>query len=856
MKKSLVAIIALLMVTFTSLPIPAQRVNVLDANVKLGKRTVRYANTAAFSDGRGVWLEWKTENESKNLGFYVYRIVDGERELVSPMFIAGAYMQAREEQITSGSYSFFDRFGDVNSTYVLESLNLNGQKQYSNLIQTQYINDLTTIAGISSAQLISQSENVSPETLKSESVLPPDLAAEVDAAASEPDPATQLWVASQAGVKIGVRNEGLHRVSRASLQANGFDVNAPVNLWQLYVNGVEQPIIVGAGGSYIEFYGRPIETLDSRTQIYYLVVGTQNGKRIGTTSRRRVGSDSVVSESYSQSFIKKEQLTYSSNVFNGDVENFFGTLIVGTGGTVNFNVSGVDFSQTMSSIDITLQGHSTVSHQATVKLNGSDLGTISGSSFNSYSKHFDFPTSLLREGANSLQFIPLNSSGDVSLFTSLKLNFARHYKADQNRLSFYVPNFKGSYIENFTSSNIRVFDTTNPAAPLLVAGLPIEQSGGTFRVHLPSNRGRVMYAVEDASILQPASLVANIPSSLKSAGHQADLLIISHKNFFVQAEEWAAYRRQQGMKVEVLDVEDIFDEFNYGVTRADSVRTFLQYTKDNWEIAPNYVLLIGDATYDPKNYFGLNANFVSTRLVDTVFSETGSDETMADFNDDGLAEIAVGRIPARDTATVTLAFNKLKAFELTVATGLNRGAVFAYDLPDGYDFQGLSTRLANQLPTGVPRTMIGREMPNANTQIMNSINGGPFIVNYSGHGNLGVWATTGFFSNIHASQLTNNNLSFFTLLTCLNGYFINPTDSLSEFLLKNPNGGGVAIWASTGLTTPDVQETMATRFYNRLAAGNIPRIGDLIKDAKTSINSGRDVRLSWALLGDPTMRVR
>ena len=95
------------------------------------------------------------------------------------------------------------------------------------------------------------------------------------------------------------------------------------------------------------------------------------------------------------------------------------------------------------------------------------------------------------------------------------------------------------------------------------------------------------------------------------------------------------------------------------------------------------------------------------------------------------------------------------------------------------------------------------------------------------------------------------------MLTCLNAYFVEPTNlSLGESLLFAPNGGAVAVWASTGLTTPDVQEVMARRFFNKLSEGNITRLGDLIKDAKTSIPYGRDVRLSWALLGDPMLKVR
>lgn len=95
------------------------------------------------------------------------------------------------------------------------------------------------------------------------------------------------------------------------------------------------------------------------------------------------------------------------------------------------------------------------------------------------------------------------------------------------------------------------------------------------------------------------------------------------------------------------------------------------------------------------------------------------------------------------------------------------------------------------------------------------------------------------------------------MLTCLNGYFIHPVNNgLSESLLKKSNGGAVAAWSSTGLTTPDIQEVMARRFFKQLGIGAMNRIGDLITDSKTVVTGGRDVRLSWVLLGDPTLKVR
>lgn len=860
MKKFLTAMALLLAFMTMYSPVSAQKSKFLQPTVKIKANPMTFSEARSFSDGRGAWLEWKTENESKNLGFYVYRINGGERELISPTLIAGANLQTREEKTTSGTYSFFDRDGDINSVYAVESYSIYGQKRLTDSIQTQYVNDLKTVAGFSSEELQNQARDAKPVVLGNDSVLPEDLAIEAANVSLPPDPVTQRWVAAQSGVRIGVKTEGFYRVSRAELQTAGFDLTAPTNRWQLYVNGVEQAINIGGSGDYIEFYGRGIETLYADTQTYFLVVGTTDGKRIGNMIRRRV-SGSVISKSYSQYFYKKERAVYLQALLNGDAENIFGSVVSADSGMVTFNLSGVDYTSPTASIDLTLQGVTRTNHQTKLFINNTEVGILEGANFSSMTGRFTFSTGILNEGSNTLRMITLNNVpgniSDNSLFDSLKINFARRYLADQNRLSFYVPNYKTSYAENFSSSNIRVFDTTNSDTPILLNGLTVEQSNGTFRVNLPSNRSRIMYAVENSGLLTADSVSSNNPSTLSTPAHNAEMIVVSHKDFLTQANDWANYRRTQGLTVEVVRIEDVYDEFNYGVLSADCIRNFLEYAKNNWQTPPKYVLLLGDASYDPKNYLGTGGNFLPTRMVDTVYSEAPSDETMADFNNDGLAEIAVGRIAARDAAAVTLAYNKLTAFEQTIGQAHSRNALFASDLPDGYDFEGVSNRLCAQLPATINCVKINRGQPNAAADLVTSLNQGKFLVNYAGHGNSAVWAAPGFFSGSQAGQMTNgNNLSIFTMLTCLNGYFVQPTDSLSEILMKNPNGGAVSAWASSGLTTPDIQEIMATRFFNQMNVGNLTRIGDLIKDAKTTINSGRDVRLSWILLGDPAMKVK
>ncbi len=92
-------------------------------------------------------------------------------------------------------------------------------------------------------------------------------------------------------------------------------------------------------------------------------------------------------------------------------------------------------------------------------------------------------------------------------------------------------------------------------------------------------------------------------------------------------------------------------------------------------------------------------------------------------------------------------------------------------------------------------------------------------------------------------------------MNCLNGYFQDVfTESLAESLLLSPNGGAVAVWASSGLTSPDPQFQMDKVFT---AAAFMPgeRLGDAIQTAKSAITDA-DVRRTFILFGDPMVKLK
>jgi hypothetical protein len=125
-----------------------------------------------------------------------------------------------------------------------------------------------------------------------------------------------------------------------------------------------------------------------------------------------------------------------------------------------------------------------------------------------------------------------------------------------------------------------------------------------------------------------------------------------------------------------------------------------------------------------------------------------------------------------------------------------------------------------------------------------------------GHGSAEIWRGSVFTAD-DAEGLTNGNrLPFFINMTCLNGFFQDVfADTLAESLLKAVQGGAVAVWASSGLTMPDHQTGLNKELYRLLFNGERLTIGEAVMRAKRSADD-RDVRRTWILFGDPSMRLR
>jgi hypothetical protein len=308
----------------------------------------------------------------------------------------------------------------------------------------------------------------------------------------------------------------------------------------------------------------------------------------------------------------------------------------------------------------------------------------------------------------------------------------------------------------------------------------------------------------------------------------------------------------------VANVEDVYDEFSCGTHTPQAIKDFLSLTRSGWSKAPAYLMLVGDASYDPRDYLARGKwDLVPSKTVDTFYMETSSDDSLADFNNDGVPEISVGRLPARSVAEANLIVSKIVNFS---PANIPQSAMMVADKPIDYDFEYFSEQLIPLLPgtMSIQRVYRAKQPSDAatRTEIINKFNAGQVLVNYSGHGNIDIWGGSVFTSSDALALTNGNRLPFAVVMDCLNGFFADPAlEGLAESLLKAPNGGAVASFASSGLTIADPQHAMGKKMFQLLYTGAPMAIGDASRQSKSATND-LDVRRTWILFGDPTLKIR
>lgn len=414
----------------------------------------------------------------------------------------------------------------------------------------------------------------------------------------------------------------------------------------------------------------------------------------------------------------------------------------------------------------------------------------------------------------------------------------------------------------------------------------VERKDGGFQLTFEDNVTSPVgyFAVERNRYAEVDHILPAKPSVIGNPANQADYIIISHSDFINGIQPLAAFRRSQGLSVMIVDVEEVYDQFNHGIFNPLALQKFLRYTYNHWRAPkPIYVLLVGDAHYDYKGATvkryreALNRDYDLHPIYVPTFhgwapasGETAMDHRFVTVSgDDPLPDMFIGRLPVQLPQELDDMVKKIIDYEAKRQPGLWQGRLMQVadnevDNVGDDIFERASEQLIEEhIPVGYDtRKVYLRQIGSperANQAILRTIDEGVLIAEYSGHGGTQTWTDEGIFRIADTEDLRNVHLPFIITTTCLNGQFDQPLQfggrSLSEQFLMG-SVGAIGVLSATRLTFATVNAEFDKNLFTSIFTVKPPTLGAIIADAKTQFMMTAPQlwipgAMQYTLFGDP-----
>jgi uncharacterized repeat protein (TIGR01451 family) len=827
-----------------------------------------------------VLLTWKTGGEARNLGFNVYRELSGNRVRMNPSIIAGSalLMSGALPKHSGRNYGWIDpSAGVAGASYWLEDVDVNGTRTMHGPVFVEPASQTAREPFAAETRMLSQLSQSQP----SNSAREQSHVVENIATLSAPTTAQiqkQFELASQPGIKIFVRHEGLYRITQPDLVKAGLEPNVDASHLHLYAEAVDQPMQItgatsGAGGfgsqAAINFYGMGIDTPYSGTRVYWLVTESGKGGRIRQLQASQ-GSNQPP-PNFTATVELEQHTTYFAALLTTNGENFFGALVTPTPVEQMLNTPHLSTTSTQpASLEIILQGVILgLPHDVKVALNGTSIADVNFTGQDKGKVTVNLPPGLLLDGNNTVTLTAQNGDYDTSLVQAIRITYPRRYVADSDVLKFYGRPGDELNLSGFTGAPA-VLDVTDPNRPVQLTP-QVSSSNGKIEVALqvpwtttnPAAPARhTLLAVASDSVASAASILPNNPSHWHSAQSGADIAMVTNWQVEGPLDQLVRSHQAQGKSSVVVRIGDLYNEFNFGERSPYVIRQFLKSAGTNWSKRPSYLLLNGRASYDPRNYLGLGSeDLVPTWILAAGGLMTASDDWFSDFNNTGMPTIATGRLPVSTLEEAKTVIEKIVAYEGKSTNGpwISQALIVA-DKDDTESFSQDSQSVQAQLPPSIQSTDIFAGVIGTNAarpDIIAAINSGQLLVNYLGHGSEDQWSGSDIFDTSTVSSLTNGSqLPVFLIMDCLNGFFQDVySQPLGVALLLAPNGGAVAVLASSGLNQAPPQTKLDRLVVQNAFSAARPTLGTSILKAKSQI-SDENVRRTFILFGDPAMQIK
>lgn len=825
---------------------------------------VLLSNVTAEVHGGQVMVAWQTEAEYGTAGFRLFRQGEGSLTLVGAGFVPAFLNQA------GGQYWLVDETAQPGGTYVyqIEEVLIGGGSHLYGPFE------LTATGAEASAQRDVGSGGFGRHQRSPDlPVLPagpePNTSTDVPAALPEPEdregpivrptvPLQQEDLGAGSGeaqaasvavtaAKMTVRETGLYFVAIGDIAgALGTTESQAVGLMRsgnlkLSNQGQDVAYLPASANSGFYFYGLAPNGIFAADNVYWLergkgtIMKSLTGKvpaalAMGTFMASSHAEQNVApvpalvadpnADYWMWKYLVAGATGYDAAVFEMQAD---GAAPGGTA-TLTVHLQGV----TSSGVDM--------EHRAAVRVNGTDIGEVAWTGMTAFDGRLEFDSSLLVDGVNSVEVTavkqPLVPYRMVAV-NCFDLTYLRYFRAYGNQLTLTGGDSKAVTVYGLSSKDVLVFDLDNPLLPKQVSSTKVDVSGGKFRVTFKPAAGEIPYLViATNAVRRITTLAADTPSNLRGSDG-AQYLIITTAALREQAQVLADYRQGQGLSSLVVDVQDAYDEFSYGLTDPQGIDDLISHAYLNWQTRPKYVLLAGSGSFDYKNYLGMGDCLVPPQMLVVISGLVPADGLYADVTGDAAPEVAVGRLPVVTPDEFAAYVAKIQAYESADPRPWAKRVLLLADNKDPLagDFAADSNLLAGLVPSGYKVVKAYRDSlsyDQARSKALAALQSGVGLFNYVGHGGYDQLTGQGVVKSSDVETLSDGpRLPLMSAATCVVGDYGMPGyRTLSTLMALRSNGGAAAVFAPTGPSYDADAVGLMSKLFEHLYGAGGDRLGD------------------------------
>lgn len=484
----------------------------------------------------------------------------------------------------------------------------------------------------------------------------------------------------------------------------------------------------------------------------------------------------------------------------------------------------------------------------------------------------------------------------------IRLNVKRQLKTYNEPYTFFRSFKSRNHISRFViegaNSACMVMDITDPANCKIIE---TELTGSTMSFTIPESnslREFVLIRTDRTDFPVPVSIGAVECRNLHGWSNK-DMIIISPSTLRKEAERLKeAHETQDGLRVEVVTPEEIYNEFSSGTPDATAYRRFMKMLYDkaaSKEDRPKYLLLFGDGAYDNRfvtESWSKMSDKERENFLLTFQSENSLDEKsyVTDdyfgFLDDASNEksvescpvdIGIGRFPIRSVSDARKMVNKVIRYMNNEELGIwkSETCFVADDGGNADKDKNMHMEQADAAAKTVERQasdiLAGRlffdnyvkDFSSSNpyeavtSQMNKKLREGLSLINYTGHGNTTSWSDEKVLTQQIIDKFSYSKLPLWITATCDFCRFDALATSAGESIFLNEKSGGIALYTTVRVAYADTNEIINRHFLESLftqdANGQYPVLGDVVKETKRKHTGPRN--LNFTFIGDPAIKL-